>query len=56
MQERRFVLAPMSELAPSLMHPKLNASISELLAGLKSPYRVALARADLLRPPPVKKE
>ncbi|MFI5352460.1 MAG: 2-amino-4-hydroxy-6-hydroxymethyldihydropteridine diphosphokinase [Candidatus Binatales bacterium] len=56
MQERRFVLAPMSELAPSLMHPKLNASISELLAGLKSPYRVALARADLLRPPPIKKE
>ena len=55
MQERRFVLAPMSELAPSLMHPKLNASISELLAGLKSPYRVALARADLLRPPPVKR-
>jgi len=50
-QERRFVLAPMSELAPSLMHPKLNASISELLAGLKSAQRVTLARADLLRPP-----
>ncbi len=51
MQERRFVLAPMSELAPSLMHPKLNASISELLSGLKSPQRVMLARADLMRPP-----
>ena len=51
LQERRFVLAPMSELAPALIHPKLNASISELLAALKSPYRVTLARADLLRAP-----
>jgi hypothetical protein len=41
----------MSELAPALIHPKLNASISELLAALKSPYRVTLARADLLRAP-----
>jgi 2-amino-4-hydroxy-6-hydroxymethyldihydropteridine diphosphokinase len=56
LHERRFVLAPMSELAPSLMHPKLNASISELLAGLKSPHRVTLARADLLRPPPARRE
>ncbi len=56
LHERRFVLAPMSELAPSLMHPKLNASISELLAGLKSPHRVTLARADLLRRPPAKRE
>jgi 2-amino-4-hydroxy-6-hydroxymethyldihydropteridine diphosphokinase len=56
LHERRFVLAPMSELAPSLMHPKLNASISELLAGLKSPHRVTLARADLMRPRPVKRE
>ena len=56
LHERRFVLAPMSELAPTLMHPKLNASISELLAGLKSPHRVTLARADLLRPQPAKRE
>src|SRR5262249_25444121 len=49
--ERRFVLAPMAELAPTLMHPKLNASISELLVNLKSPHRVALARADMLRAP-----
>jgi len=48
------VLAPMSELAPALIHPKLNASISEMLAGLKSPFRVTLARADLLRPQPAK--
>jgi 2-amino-4-hydroxy-6-hydroxymethyldihydropteridine diphosphokinase len=50
LHERRFVLAPMAELAPSLVHPKLNISISALLAGLKSPQRVSLARADLLRP------
>ncbi|MGH7814830.1 MAG: 2-amino-4-hydroxy-6-hydroxymethyldihydropteridine diphosphokinase [Candidatus Binataceae bacterium] len=55
LHERRFVLAPMSELAPALIHPKLNASISELLSGLKSPYRVSLARADLLRAPPPKR-
>jgi 2-amino-4-hydroxy-6-hydroxymethyldihydropteridine diphosphokinase len=52
LHERRFVLAPMAELAPALIHPKLNASISDLLAGLKSPYRVTLARADRLRPAP----
>jgi len=51
LHERRFVLAPMSELAPALIHPKLNASISEMLAALKSPFRVTLARADLLRAP-----
>jgi len=49
LHERRFVLAPMAELAPALIHPELNVSISELLAGLKSPRRVTLARADLLR-------
>ena len=50
LHERKFVLAPMAELAPTLIHPKLNVSISELLAHLKSPYRVSLARADVLRP------
>ena len=50
LHERRFVLAPMAELAPALIHPELNVSISELLAGLKSAQRVTLARADLLRP------
>jgi 2-amino-4-hydroxy-6-hydroxymethyldihydropteridine diphosphokinase len=48
--ERRFVLAPMAELAPALIHPELNVTISELLAALRSPQRVTLARADLLRP------
>ena len=45
----------MAELAPTLIHPKLKKSISEMLAGLKSPYRVALARADILRPNPAKR-
>jgi 7,8-dihydro-6-hydroxymethylpterin-pyrophosphokinase len=56
LHERRFVLAPMAELAPTLVHPILHKSISEMLAGLKSPYRVALARADILRPNPAKRE
>ncbi|HKD68413.1 MAG TPA: 2-amino-4-hydroxy-6-hydroxymethyldihydropteridine diphosphokinase [Candidatus Binataceae bacterium] len=55
-QERKFVLVPMSELAPALIHPRLNASISELLAGLKSTQRVVLMRADLLRPPSSRRE
>jgi len=50
LHERRFVLAPMAELEPALIHPSLQRSISELLASLKSPHRVALARADQLRP------
>ena len=56
LHERRFVLDPMVELAPAFVHPQLNLSISDLLAGLKSPYRVTLARADLLRPPSPKRE
>ncbi|MGH7915859.1 MAG: 2-amino-4-hydroxy-6-hydroxymethyldihydropteridine diphosphokinase [Candidatus Binataceae bacterium] len=52
LHERRFVLAPMAELAPALIHPILNESISDLLAKLKSPFRVSLARASMLRPAP----
>ncbi|MGH7781778.1 MAG: 2-amino-4-hydroxy-6-hydroxymethyldihydropteridine diphosphokinase [Candidatus Binataceae bacterium] len=55
LHERLFVLAPMSELAPALIHPKLNHSISEIMASLKSPFRVSLARAELLRPQPSKR-
>jgi 2-amino-4-hydroxy-6-hydroxymethyldihydropteridine diphosphokinase len=39
---RRFVLVPLSELAPQLVHPSLNASISELLATAKDPKKVHL--------------
>jgi 2-amino-4-hydroxy-6-hydroxymethyldihydropteridine diphosphokinase len=56
LHERRFVLAPMTELAPTLNHPKLNATISDLLVKLKSPYRVTLARADLMRPQASRRE
>jgi len=44
MQNRRFVLAPLSELGPQIIHPKLNATISELLAGLKDTKKVHLMR------------
>jgi len=56
LHERRFVLAPMAELAPTLIHPKLNVSISDLLANLKSPQRVTLARAVTMRPPASRRE
>ncbi len=49
LHERRFVLVPMSELAPALIHPKLNRSISELLTALKAPGRVTLMSAEMLR-------
>jgi 2-amino-4-hydroxy-6-hydroxymethyldihydropteridine diphosphokinase len=35
MHERRFVLAPMVELAPDLRHPALRRTMRELLAGLE---------------------
>jgi 2-amino-4-hydroxy-6-hydroxymethyldihydropteridine diphosphokinase len=45
LQNRRFVLAPLSELAPQMIHPKLTASVSELLASLKDTKKVHLLRA-----------
>jgi 2-amino-4-hydroxy-6-hydroxymethyldihydropteridine diphosphokinase len=45
LQNRRFVLAPLSELAPQMIHPKLTASVSELLASLKDAKKVHLLRA-----------
>jgi 2-amino-4-hydroxy-6-hydroxymethyldihydropteridine diphosphokinase len=44
MHKRRFVLLPLSELAPHVSHPHLGASISELLGGLKDPKKVMLTR------------
>jgi 2-amino-4-hydroxy-6-hydroxymethyldihydropteridine diphosphokinase len=37
---RRFVLVPMSELAPQLIHPALSVSISELLATCKDTKKI----------------
>ncbi len=56
LHERRFVLMPLSELAPAFIHPKLGVSVSELLAGLSSPHRVRLMRADTLEAKPRRQE
>ena len=45
LQNRRFVLAPLCELAPQLVHPKLAVTVSELLAGLKDTKKMHLLRA-----------
>jgi 2-amino-4-hydroxy-6-hydroxymethyldihydropteridine diphosphokinase len=42
MAERRFVLLPLSELAPQLIHPSLNLSVSEMLATTKDHKRIHL--------------
>jgi 2-amino-4-hydroxy-6-hydroxymethyldihydropteridine diphosphokinase len=42
MTQRRFVLIPLSELAPQFIHPALNVSVSELLATAKDPKKVHL--------------
>jgi 2-amino-4-hydroxy-6-hydroxymethyldihydropteridine diphosphokinase len=39
---RRFVLVPLAELAPRLVHPTLNKTISELLEGLDDDSEVKL--------------
>ena len=44
LQNRRFVLLPLSELAPQLMHPKLAVSVSELLIAVKDSKRLHLMR------------
>ena len=45
LQNRRFVLAPLSEVAPTLVHPRLSTSVSAMLAGLKDKKKVHLMRA-----------
>lgn len=45
LQNRRFVLAPLSELAPHLVHPKLNVTVSELLASTADAKKIHLLRA-----------
>jgi 2-amino-4-hydroxy-6-hydroxymethyldihydropteridine diphosphokinase len=41
---RRFVLAPLSELAPQMIHPLLSTTTSESLAGVKDTKKVHLFR------------
>jgi 2-amino-4-hydroxy-6-hydroxymethyldihydropteridine diphosphokinase len=42
MHKRRFVLLPLAELAPALVHPQLGQSVSALLATAKDEKRVML--------------
>lgn len=44
MANRRFVLSPLSELAPQMIHPLLGATISELLVAVKDTKKVHLFR------------
>ena len=41
---RRFVLLPLSELAPDFTHPNVGMSVSELLGASKDPKKVMLMR------------
>jgi 2-amino-4-hydroxy-6-hydroxymethyldihydropteridine diphosphokinase len=40
LHQRRFVLAPLAELAPDLMHPVLNQTVGALLATLRDSHTV----------------
>jgi 2-amino-4-hydroxy-6-hydroxymethyldihydropteridine diphosphokinase len=42
MHKRRFVLLPLAELAPHVVHPELGQSVSTLLANVKDDKRVSL--------------
>jgi len=44
LHRRRFVLVPLNELAPTLVHPKLNKTVSELLEELGDDSDVKLWR------------
>lgn len=41
LHERRFVLAPLSDIAPELTHPRLGRSVAELFAALPPTEKVA---------------
>ena len=44
MQNRKFVLVPLSEIAPQLIHPVLSMTISQLLVNVKDNKRVSLLK------------
>lgn len=45
MQNRKFVLIPLSEIAPQVIHPELGMTISELLINVKDNKKVSLMRS-----------
>lgn len=46
LHRRRFVLVPLAELAPSLVHPTLGQTVSELLTGVEDTSAVNLWQPD----------
>jgi len=45
LHNRKFVLIPLSEIAPQVTHPVLGATISELVVGVKDDKKVSLMRS-----------
>jgi len=45
MASRKFVLVPLSEIAPQVVHPELGVTISELLINVKDDKKIHLFRA-----------
>jgi 2-amino-4-hydroxy-6-hydroxymethyldihydropteridine diphosphokinase len=43
MHKRKFVLQPLAEIAPELIHPVLNSSITELLLSLNEPVPLSIS-------------
>jgi 2-amino-4-hydroxy-6-hydroxymethyldihydropteridine diphosphokinase len=48
LHERRFVLAPLAELAPAFRHPVLGETVASLLAALKDPHAVRCLEKPLV--------
>jgi 7,8-dihydro-6-hydroxymethylpterin-pyrophosphokinase len=44
MPNRKFVLIPLSEIAPQIIHPELGVTISELLVNVKDDKKIHLFR------------
>jgi 2-amino-4-hydroxy-6-hydroxymethyldihydropteridine diphosphokinase len=50
MATRKFVLAPLAEIAPDVMHPVLHKTAEQLLRELKDTSRVVKCRSDRKKP------